>query len=277
MLTIRMSLGWLALLWVVATLVVSLPVRAADDVDWEVSKTPDHCTLHRTIVGLEPAQISITTDPGSYIYALVITARKLPGYANTVFPATLLFHGPETLLTRQAMGGKLGASEAIQIDFPQADFAVFTKSTALSLTMGSKSIGPLPLPSAADALAALDACTAELLVAMGADPKQFQPGGATPVALADRDSWIDERRTADIARTSSHGVDTRFKLDIDTQGHVSSCSMFGGGGNAAAEKLACDALIGKALFRPAHDAAGNPVHGVATFGVNVRIERRYFP
>jgi hypothetical protein len=275
MTAVRAALAWLAPLLAMIAAIVPSTARAEDASDWQVDKMPDHCILQRTMPEPRPALLAIKTYPGSDSYEIVLAAHRMPAHGNPYYSATITLHGPEASLKKGvATGARLGDyAETAQFTFHKADFGDLARVTAFSFTVGSNTLGPLSLSDVADAIAALDACSAEHLVAMGADPKQFQPGGSPPVALTDRDSWLDSQLQS-IVSVSPYGVDAKFKLDVDTDGRAATCSRVGAARGDSVEKIACKAVLGKILFKPAHDPAGNPVKGVASFALQI-VRREY--
>jgi hypothetical protein len=256
----------------------ALPLRAQSATDWEVDKMPDRCFLHRTWAEPTPGSLSISIFPGSDYYDVVLAAPKMPISSDVFWKATIVFHGPETRLSLNARQGSTRGPYPVSASFgiSATQFADFARSSAISFTIESTKKGPFPLPDAAEALAALQECTGEHLVALGADPKQFQPGGAPPVPLASSDTWVDGATVQKILREAgTKPVDKRFKLGIDAAGRVESCVRMGAGAIDEIDKLTCGAIKDKTLFKPAHDPAGNSVRSVATLVQNYFLVKTY--
>jgi len=60
-----------------------------------------------------------------------------------------------------------------------------------------------------------------------------------------------------------------MRVSISQEGRIEGCTRLEGPADATFEKMACAAVLTKQLFRPAHDPAGKPVRGVATFEIRL--------
>ena len=49
------------------------------------------------------------------------------------------------------------------------------------------------------------------------------------------------------------------KLSISAEGRVTGCSILRSSGHQVLDDATCDLLVKRAIFKPARDAAGNPV------------------
>ena len=237
---------------------------------WEIEKTAERCTLYRALGGADPAAVSVTTDPGSDLYRLTVAAKTLPHHPTGRFPTAVILHGPEKRFGGMAMAGQLGGAfpQALQIDdITPGELATLSGAKAISLSFKGGAVGPLALPDLAEAVAAFGECNGEHLVAMGADARQFKPGGAAPVAVKPRDTWFGFPQIMEIAKAAGPAAATGglFTLVVDGAGKVENCTRRGAQGDDAYQKAACATLLNKTMFRPAHDPAGNPVKGIATF------------
>ncbi|MBO9575177.1 MAG: hypothetical protein J7494_05540 [Sphingobium sp.] len=254
---------------------------AADRIDglsdprsWTIDKQSRQCTLGRAITTPEPMTLAISSIVGSDEYSLVLGVAKLPAHDDKPVPVRIQLDGTKTVIKGTVRFGKLSGSagEALNLSAIRgADLSAIGRASALRLIYKGKTIGPLPLPEAAKAVAALKACLAEHLVALGADPAQFKPGGGLPVQFRSyaRGTVIntDALRSAGL----KFGVDSYYAMTIGERGAIESCRQLGDVQPERVEKLVCQALVGKIFFRPARDPAGKPVKGVATYPLRVQL------
>jgi hypothetical protein len=247
--------------------------------DWEIAKTDDQCLLSRTFAAPDPAVLVFSSSPGSDAFALVVAVRKIEKHPKIVVEVQIGLDGTGRTIKGWADPGRIGGAtpDAFKVKFiSPEDLATIGRASALRLTYPAGTLGPFTLPDAAEAVAALQDCLAEHLVAKGADPAQFRPGGSPPVPLKSRDDFlsVDQLRKV-LAAGVNTGAPLGFRLVVDAQGRVAGCARSGPGQTEKVEQAACGMLTGQTLFKPAHDPAGTAVKGVATFDVPLIVRRDY--
>lgn len=250
---------------------------AALPTGWELLQQPRTCTLMRTLASADGGRLIFSAEPGNS-YRIQLAMAALPRHPSYSFPVELRLTGAEKRIAAYAMPGKPAdrAHEAIDISGVEpGDMAQLMSASAVRLRFGGGGVGPLPLDGAAEAIPALTQCVAQRMIDMGADAAQFAPGGAGPVALVNRDSWLSVGQMLAVARARSeaHGVDARFRVGIDPAGKIDDCAEFAGGSGPEVERLACDAVVGRTLFRPATDPQGRAVRSVAVFPVTLSVSQ----
>lgn len=252
---------------------------------WQLAASADRCMIARTYSGAQPASLSLQTRAGSDTHRLTVAAPALPPLSREPsFPVTVALDTGQRFEARAQAGAVRDVGKALLIAL-QPDFtAAMAGAKSLTVTLTSGTAGPFPLPDAAAAVAAYDGCTAERLVAMGADPAQFRPGGKRPVPIVSRDEWIGRDQFMAIAREAGgKGLQAEFRVAIAADGRIESCARTGdpaGLRPAAAEKveqIACGAVTGRPLFQPARASDGTAVRGAATFDVELVVRRDYEP
>ena len=244
---------------------------------WQVAVSPSHCSLQRLFPAPHEALLTLQTVPGSDLNQLAIVAQlaSQPPMGQ-LFPASIILRDKDGRFEGQATSSAMpaAASTLIAIKGMHDMFLnALAAAQALTLKFKASSIGPLSLGNSAKAVAAFKGCITDQLVAWGADPAQFDPGGAEPVAVKDRDHWISNERLLSM-RFSGDRLQAWFRVSVADDGSIAACTRIEGEGSQdSVERIACGAVIGKVLFRPAHDADGKPVVGVATFPVDLYRQR----
>lgn len=241
---------------------------AADTVTWGVQAGPGECTLTGSIPGASPVRLTLQTVTGSDSYRLTLTGKAVPRPAALATVTVVLGADRREGKARIAkLGGDSGNAAVISGLGPDW-IAAFAQSNSIALE-GSAAAGPFALTHSKAAVRALGGCVRDQLVALGADPKQFEAGGKTPVALIPRDDWLsatDRRRIL----PDDGAVDAAFRVSVAVDGNVDDCAVVAGRVTAQQQKAVCDAVLTRKLFTPAADPAGKPVRGVAMFEVHLR-------
>lgn len=246
------------------------PAMAQADISWRVSKSGDQCLLARTVAGTQPTMLAISSQAGSETFSLFVGIPKLPRRLEAGTTVNILLSSVDKAIARPGQPRRIDAFDSILVDgVTPSDLKAFATATSLHLEYRSVQVGPFPLPDMAEAVAALQECLDHQLTALGADKAQFVPGGSPPIALKAREQFltVDQMRKAlgaGLTRGSGTSFDLTFKLEIDTNGNVAACAPLTSTGNGGT-KMICEALSRQSLFRPAHDAAGKAVTGIATY------------
>jgi len=258
--------------WIACALVaMSSTPAVAQSGQWQVDVAPAQCRLSRNLAGAEPAAISIQTVPGSDAYQLTLAGPGLRGIAGSqIEPAELVFPDADKIAVFARAARLDGAlSTAVQMGGigPELLDRLAGAST-IALRRRNRESGPLALASAAKAVAALRRCNADQLIEWGADPAQFQPGGAMPVALTPREKWLTNSQLVGLTGGRSE-IDALLKVGVATDGTIDSCDAINDGGNPRLPKSACAPVKGRKLFAPARAPDGNAVRSVATFSIQL--------
>lgn len=88
-------------------------------------------------------------------------------------------------------------------------------------------------------------------------PPRVQPKGAEP--RGSPSSWANANDyPARALREEREGV-TRFSVQVNAEGRVSSCSVTGSSGHSDLDSTTCSLIQRRARFRPATDGNGRPV------------------
>lgn len=87
-----------------------------------------------------------------------------------------------------------------------------------------------------------------------------QPVAATP--RGNPGNWVTtDDYPSDALRREEQGV-TAYRLEINTEGRVSACSVTNSSGSQSLDDAACRYLTRRARFNPAKDGSGNPTNAV---------------
>lgn len=115
-------------------------------------------------------------------------------------------------------------------------------------------VGPMREP-----LAALRACTEELLTHWGIDVAAHRTLSKRPTPKGNPGSWVSsDDYPAHLAARGVQGI-IQFRLIIDTDGKVSGCHIQQSTRPAEFDKKVCDIMTKRARFEPALDAQGRPI------------------
>lgn len=269
-----MITGKLRLFTIAAGLLAATPAAAQD---WGIEIEPAECTLTRAVTEPAPMLISLWTLPGSGLTTLVIVSRDVPAGDAKPFPVTLQFAegSPAIKGTAGVFPVRKEAGRGIAIRELGPEFLDgFAKGSSFTVTVGSKSYGPVAYPKAGGAIRAFRKCAADQLIEWGADPAQFGAGGKMPAPLEPTKTWLSIGQIGDLAGRNDSFRAT-FRLSVSPEGKVDGCAVVDEPADKRAEKIGCAALAGRQLFAPAMDAAAKPVRGVYAweFGV-VRLPNR---
>lgn len=253
-----------------ACLFAAAPAAAQD---WALDIQPAECTLNRAVLEPTPQMVSLWTLPGSGLHTLVVASRDLPEGSATPFAVTV------TLAEGTAFKGNGGvfpirkeAGNGIAVSDLGTDFLdAFAKAAAISVTIGSKTYGPIAIPKAGGAVRAFKRCVSDQLVEWGADPAQFVPGGKTPATLAPPKTWLTVGQLGDMAGRGD-SFHATFRISVSPTGAVDGCAVVDEPADKRAEKIGCGAVMSRTLFTPAQDAQGKAVRGV--FALEVGLFRR---
>lgn len=85
-----------------------------------------------------------------------------------------------------------------------------------------------------------------------------------PVPLGSPGSWIVANDYPGEARVANRDGVVAFRLDIDTSGRVSNCTVTQSSGTDILDATTCDVISRRAVFSPARDASGAAVAGIYT-------------
>jgi protein TonB len=90
-------------------------------------------------------------------------------------------------------------------------------------------------------------------------PPRFSP--KSPEPRGNPGSWANSNDYPSRAlREEKEGV-TRFTVQVDSSGRVSSCSVTGSSGTPELDSTTCSLITRRARFKPATDGNGNPTTG----------------
>ena len=243
---------------------------------WALNVEPARCTLTR---GLGPAGdniMSLTTLAGSDSYRLTMVgpaiARREPGMN---FPVTVALTAAEAHFPTTGTGASLSGGRGALIAYNlTAEFVTaLGNATAITMSVGHDNAGPYDLPKARGAAAAFAKCVRDQLVEWGADPAQFAAGGATPVALQERAMWIGRELTPRLSMTGPGVIAFAFRFGVTADGTIDGCTPLDAAPRPDNTKTVCGEVMGKKLFKPAHDGSGHAVRGVASFEMQM-VQRR---
>jgi hypothetical protein len=228
--------------------------------DWNLEASLGKCKLTHTVRGTNAAEISLQTEAGTDSYVLAIAQRRGP--AGIPSKAALKVDGE--VHTRTYVGFFPGNPP-----YPRRAVVAGLKSTAIdaigngseiSINTDRGEIGPLPLLNAAQAVNALRRCEAKQLIEWGADPSQFEDGGAQPT-VGDRFELVPQSVMAQI-RYPQGPIEPLHYLVLSDTGVVERCQAVFGIPNSDFTEVVCASLLGRKVGEPAYNPEGKPVRSV---------------
>jgi hypothetical protein len=243
---------------------------------WQLDVQDGRCALVHTDPKTK-LRFVVNSWAGEDAHQVIVIGTGLPSLPlNKFLPMNIDLLSGQPLIKHGAVLSRGAEEDSKVVTMSGLDNAFIdglSHAPGITISQGSKVIGPIMLPKTASGVGALRKCLAEQLTLWNADPSQFQPGGSPPVALIARDDWLPNERLLKI-RWNSNRPNARFRLMIATDGKVDGCTLTDPSSSANAEKIVCDAVTSRPLFTPAHNAAGVAVRGVATFHIVMYIVDR---
>jgi protein TonB len=102
-------------------------------------------------------------------------------------------------------------------------------------------------------------------------PPRFTPKGATPRGKPGSWATTDDYPSRAL-REEKEGV-TRFSVQVNAEGRVTSCTVTGSSGTPELDDAACRAISRRARFKPATNGEGEPVAGSYSNSVRWQIPK----
>jgi len=217
------------------------------------------------------------------------TAPITIGFKPTPFSDTLMVAvvGTRRQLGRQgvvdltlAAAGRdfVEPKKATRVHFPTGDRAILTFYIAreqLESLVGASTFtiaaagGPpitVALSMGKPVLAALRTCEVDLLKHFGYDPAKIA-AIAKRAEGASKGEWLSNADYPVSALRAGRQGTTLIGWTISTEGRITDCKVLKTSGTPELDKAACDGILQRGRYRPALDAAGNPVESYSTRNV----------
>lgn len=252
-------------------------VSLAKVTKWEIKYNPDSCQLlARFGSDADNVIFVLTREQPSDFFDLQLYGKSL-SYGGIAIPIEMTF-GPAALPTKHH-GVALTMSGAdklpvirlanLRIDgwndwkHPTTMPVITPAREAQVTAIGFKKPGgkryQLETGSMAAPLAAMRACTTDLVKTWGYDPaiEEHLTRRATPTGSPAK--WLGTNDFPDKSVVQGHNGIVRFRLDVDPAGMPSGCRVLYRTNPDEFADLSCKLLLLRARFNPALDAAGKPV------------------
>lgn len=261
----------LALPLVFALMVGSGPVHAADpspaaqdwlepNGNWTVDYGKAECRLLRGFGAsdrLLALEIARGLERDSYRWGLY--GLDVPAYSGEV-ALTLNLAPQGTSHSIDATPYALNGRPEHVVKWTDADRSLtdaVRNDQRLHVTDGKKLDVRLRLSGMKAAIKALEKCQVDLLASWGVDPAI--PVKPEPVGNPGR--WVTNEDYPSAEMAAEHEGMITFLIDVSVAGKVAQCRIVGSSGWPALDSRTCELMRRRAVFRPARDAAGNPVAG----------------
>jgi hypothetical protein len=135
------------------------------------------------------------------------------------------------------------------------------RPTLLTMTHKQQTItialDPLERP-----FAALHACMDAQVRVWGYDPAVLRGLSQRPRPVGNPGEWFKASDMPNVLTNEEQTAGVQVRLDIDIAGTIVGCHILRAGGNAQYQALTCDLFRKRGRFKPALDAAGQPVSSV---------------
>lgn len=254
---------------------------------WNVNYADDSCRLARTFADGDGQAVFYIDqfEPGPMMNVLV-AGKSFTGYAGAKVSVRFGPSGAERAIDHvvDANFGKIGpaiivnrmrlveepSTSATSSDASATDRSALVEATiatpeqahAISwfeVQRGSRSpirfaLGPMRQP-----MAALHACTDELLTHWGIDVAAHRTLGKRVTPRGNPGSWVSSKDYPGLLLERGVQGIIQFRLLIDADGKVSSCHIQQSTRPAEFDKKVCDIMTKRARFDPALDAQGRPI------------------
>lgn len=242
---------------------VSVPqaTAPAPKATWQVDWSNERCVLTRSPGADNQVTFSIRLFPGAARPQLLVfvntemTKMQVTRSAKARLELQPDGFKTETNVAPQMVGGGKAlilASDVLDTRFMES----FPKSDQLSISVAGETM-TVPLKNAGGATKALQTCVDDTLVELGLDPKPLANLREPPKGEWQQLATIaNYPPTALRARKSGLVV---FRAIIDTDGHVTKCSVVESSGTKELDDQTCALLTSKVRFRPAVTADGHKV------------------
>ena len=234
--------------------------QAEQVTDWNLEATLGKCKLTNTIRGPKAAELSLRVAAGTDSYVLAIAQHRGP--TGIPSKATLKVDGEVHARTYVGFfpGSPPYPQQAVLAGLESTAIEAIGKGREISIETDRGKIGPLPLLNATQAVNALRGCETEQLIDWGADPSQFEGGGAQP-QVGDRHELVPQSVMAQI-RYPQGPIEPLHYLVLSDTGVVERCEAVFGIPDSDFTEVVCASLLGRKVAEPALDPEGKPVRGV---------------
>lgn len=260
----------ISLVGTMALAAIAQTAQPVPTAQWRLQADPGLCVLERRNPE-PPVTLSIKTSPGSDAYQVAIISSTLSKSAS-IAPAMLTFAPSQKTLNGRARVVRLpdGTRAIWMEDVDPALLDDLSGAETVTAALASGESVSVKVASSAKAVNALRRCNADQLIAWGADPGQFAPGGTMPVAVKNRYDWLSKSKLlAVMGKSRQPDLDEEFRVAVSAAGVIDDCHALSDKTEKSVEKTVCDAVVRESLFTAAKDPAGQPVRGVATFRIRL--------
>lgn len=250
------------------------PVSLSPSEPWRVHYADDSCLMMRGF-GQEKDKVAVRfeqTAPG-HRFSLTLVGRSLDaGEPFTRAATTFLPVGKRAAHERVGSGTAtdsklpllifssvflLGPVEKVE-DVETYDWTQAGAIESLLIEFRGKSL-LLKLGRMEKVLAAMDACTDELLTHWGLDAATQRTLRQLPKPLSNPGTWLRGADYPSEALAKGRSAIVRFRLTIDATGKVIGCAIPSATQGPEFAKITCSGISKRARFDPALDKDGKPV------------------
>ncbi len=232
---------------------------------WAIIPSGDACVLQRTFgTGEASTTLAFRQMPVAEFVDVITFAKGPPRKRKqgsgevTLTPMTRRVAGDYEAFDSPEPSGRV-----VKLTLKAADLADLAAATGITVEAdGATKAVALPT-TFAKALTAWADCGDGLMRQWGGDPVAYR-AIIKPAEPIKPETWISSDNYPPDARHRGAQGTTQMFWRIDERGRVSDCRSTISAGDASLDQAACAAITANGRYRPALDAAGNPVPSWAT-------------
>lgn len=250
---------------IAALAVIATPMQTATPVlvpttTWSVDQADSQCILSRDF-GSRPDRLTlaILTVPGKELADIAVIQPDRAGGSVGSARFAIRIPGMPSIDPRQAVGAPAKEGGRITRGFVMPDqLEKLRDAPVIELTI-DRERHALSHAVTAAAFDARTNCEADILRTWGLDPRLVTQVKIRPSPIGDPGNWLSfQDYPTEALRRNEQGT-VLFRLDIDISGKIQGCGIIESSGSKALDDAVCRIIPRRARFKPARDAAGEPV------------------
>ncbi len=258
--------GWIALLFMAGmTRQATAPAKPplAPSTSWTIDYADAQCILSRTFgTGKDSVILGIAMLPGTRSDEVLLIERGMPlNTARQPRVRVTMLPGGETAQDEADTAPMKDGGRITRIALKNAEIAPLVRSNRVDIQLEGRTIS-LNMAGIKAALSAAETCKADLLREWKLDPQIVTRAVQPPEPAAPPQSWVSDSDYPDKPLSKQERGRSIFRLDIDSSGKVTACTVIQTSSSAALDTETCRIMQGRARFKPARDADGNAVPSI---------------
>lgn len=231
---------------------------------WKLDYADEECRLVRTFgTGPETLTVQMSRGAGLQEFGMVVAGTTIPKLPEMTKVTLRLFEqDQERQFYARSMQLPDRPERLVRLYGGGSNIiAEFSDNQVLGLKFADHYSVSVKLAGAHRAIAALDACHADLLTSWGLDVNSLKAAKVPPRPVGDPATWAtDLDYSLRLRRTAKSGTVT-FLLDVDRDGRPTRCSIARSSGVPLLDETTCQLMLRRARFAAAENSEGQPIAG----------------